>query len=104
MGVGKDFTLFAMVPGVVKFETKRGKEVVSVYPATGEENKRGREDGKQTRRERRLAHYKPRAAVREVSAQSLTDITHGLDVPVLTYLLLALKYRRYRRGTGSGRF
>lgn len=32
VGVGKDYTLFAKVSGTVKFETFRGRKVVSVYP------------------------------------------------------------------------
>lgn len=33
VGVGRDYTLFALVEGVVKFETKvGGKKYVSVYP------------------------------------------------------------------------
>ncbi len=31
-GKGKDDTLFALVAGVVKFENRHGKKVVSVYP------------------------------------------------------------------------
>jgi large subunit ribosomal protein L27 len=33
VGVGKDYTLFALIDGVVKFETKRNRKLVSVYPA-----------------------------------------------------------------------
>jgi large subunit ribosomal protein L27 len=35
VGVGKDFTLFALVDGLVKFEEKgrAGRKYVSVYPA-----------------------------------------------------------------------
>ncbi|NLH39338.1 MAG: 50S ribosomal protein L27 [Elusimicrobia bacterium] len=34
VGTGKDYTLFALKPGVVKFEyVKKGKQQVSVYPA-----------------------------------------------------------------------
>lgn len=33
VGLGKDYTLFALVDGVVKFETKRNRKLVSVYPA-----------------------------------------------------------------------
>ncbi|MDI1448930.1 50S ribosomal protein L27 [Polyangium sp. 6x1] len=34
VGTGKDFTLFALVPGVVKYEWKSNtKKQVSVYPA-----------------------------------------------------------------------
>ena len=32
VGRGKDDTLFAMVEGVVKFERRRARNVVSVYP------------------------------------------------------------------------
>jgi large subunit ribosomal protein L27 len=31
--LGKDFTIFAMVPGIVNFLTKRGKRYVSVLPS-----------------------------------------------------------------------
>lgn len=30
--LGKDYTLFATAPGFVKFESKAGKKIVSVYP------------------------------------------------------------------------
>ncbi|CAM3208153.1 MULTISPECIES: 50S ribosomal protein L27 [Streptobacillus] len=32
MGLGKDYTLFALIEGYVKFETFKGKKRVSVYP------------------------------------------------------------------------
>jgi large subunit ribosomal protein L27 len=32
VGMGKDHTLFALIDGKVKFETSKGKKVVSVYP------------------------------------------------------------------------
>lgn len=32
VGIGKDDTLFALIDGVVKFETKKSKKQVSVYP------------------------------------------------------------------------
>ena len=32
VGMGRDYTLFALVDGVVKYERRRGKKVVSVYP------------------------------------------------------------------------
>jgi large subunit ribosomal protein L27 len=32
VGMGKDFTLFALTDGRVKFETSKGKKVASVYP------------------------------------------------------------------------
>jgi large subunit ribosomal protein L27 len=34
VGMGSDFTLFALVDGVVKFETRRNKKLVSVIPIT----------------------------------------------------------------------
>jgi large subunit ribosomal protein L27 len=34
VGMGSDFTLFALVDGVVKFETRRNKKFVSVVPIT----------------------------------------------------------------------
>jgi large subunit ribosomal protein L27 len=39
VGTGRDWTLFALVDGVVKFERKgRDKKRVSVYPQTGSES------------------------------------------------------------------
>ncbi|HID98629.1 MAG TPA: 50S ribosomal protein L27 [Thermodesulfobacteriaceae bacterium] len=35
VGLGKDYTLFAKIDGVVKFETKRNRKQVSVYPLQG---------------------------------------------------------------------
>jgi len=32
VGMGSDYTLFALIDGVVKFETRRNKKFVSVYP------------------------------------------------------------------------
>jgi len=32
VGMGSDFTLFALVDGVVKFETRKNKKLVSVVP------------------------------------------------------------------------
>ena len=34
VGMGSDFTLFALVDGIVKFETRRNKKFVSVIPVT----------------------------------------------------------------------
>lgn len=34
VGLGKDYTIFALVDGVVNFKTKRGKKVVFVTPIT----------------------------------------------------------------------
>lgn len=32
VGVGRDWTLFALVEGQVKFETRKNRKVISVYP------------------------------------------------------------------------
>jgi large subunit ribosomal protein L27 len=32
VGMGSDFTLFALVDGVIKFETRKNKKLVSVIP------------------------------------------------------------------------
>lgn len=32
VGLGKDYTIFSLVEGHVKFEIKHGRKVVSVYP------------------------------------------------------------------------
>jgi len=32
VGLAKDYTIFSKIEGIVKFETKKGKKVVSVYP------------------------------------------------------------------------
>ncbi|KAA3662371.1 MAG: 50S ribosomal protein L27 [Chloroflexi bacterium] len=32
VGIGKDYTIFAVIDGQVKFENKHGRKVVSVYP------------------------------------------------------------------------
>ena len=33
VGVGKDYTLFALIDGIVKFERGSGRSRISVYPA-----------------------------------------------------------------------
>jgi len=32
VGMGRDYTLFALIDGVVRYETRRNKKFVSVYP------------------------------------------------------------------------
>ena len=32
VGLGKDYTIYSLIEGQVKFETKYGRKVVSVYP------------------------------------------------------------------------
>jgi large subunit ribosomal protein L27 len=34
VGLGRDYTIFAKINGVVKFEIRHGKKVVSVYPVS----------------------------------------------------------------------
>ncbi len=33
VGMGKDYTLFSKIDGTVKFETRRNRQLISVYPA-----------------------------------------------------------------------
>jgi large subunit ribosomal protein L27 len=35
VGVGRDYTIFSLVEGQVKFEDRYGRKYVSVYPAEG---------------------------------------------------------------------
>lgn len=35
VGLGKDYTIYALIEGQVKFEKKRGRKYVSVYPLEG---------------------------------------------------------------------
>ena len=35
VGLGKDYTIYSLVEGQVKFETRLGRKVVSVYPVEG---------------------------------------------------------------------
>lgn len=35
VGLGKDYTIYAVAEGRVRFETKRGRKYVSVYPVEG---------------------------------------------------------------------
>lgn len=35
VGMGKDYTIYAMIDGQVKFETKHGRKIISVYPVEG---------------------------------------------------------------------
>ncbi|MBN1488168.1 MAG: 50S ribosomal protein L27 [Anaerolineae bacterium] len=35
VGMGRDYTLFALIDGVVKFEDKQGRKTVNVYPEGG---------------------------------------------------------------------
>lgn len=32
VGLGRDYTIFSKIDGIVKFERRKGKTVVSVYP------------------------------------------------------------------------
>lgn len=33
VGLGRDYTIFALIEGQVKFETRQGRKYVSVFPA-----------------------------------------------------------------------
>lgn len=36
VGIGGDYTIFSLIDGHVKFETKHGRKLISVYPAAGD--------------------------------------------------------------------
>ncbi|MBP7999608.1 MAG: 50S ribosomal protein L27 [Chloroflexi bacterium] len=38
VGLGRDFTIYSLIVGKVKFEVKHGRKVVSVYQAEGEQS------------------------------------------------------------------
>jgi len=62
VGTGKDFTLFALRDGEVKFKVGADKKkFVTVVDAV---DRRGRADGQPTRRDKRRAMYSPRAVLR----------------------------------------
>ncbi len=62
VGTGKDFTLYALRDGEVKFKVGANKKTfVTVIDAV---DRRGREDGQPTRKDKRRETYAPRAVVR----------------------------------------
>ena len=63
VGTGKDFTLYALRDGEVKFKVGANKKkFVTVVDAV---DRSGRADGQPTRKDKRKAMYSPRAVVRE---------------------------------------
>jgi large subunit ribosomal protein L27 len=60
VGCGKDFTLFSLIEGTVKFECLRGRRSVSVYNTTEINDKISSSTANISRRERKLAQYSPR--------------------------------------------
>merc|ERR1719160_828630 len=58
VGCGKDYTIFALTAGLVKFERIRGRNCVSVYPNSEAPILSGHKTP--TRRERRLSLYTSR--------------------------------------------
>uniref|UniRef100_A0A7S0RJZ3 50S ribosomal protein L27, chloroplastic n=1 Tax=Chlamydomonas leiostraca TaxID=1034604 RepID=A0A7S0RJZ3_9CHLO len=64
--LGKDFTLFSLVDGIVVFDKKKDRAAVHVYPLESEKaqaviaatHTKKPKEGVQSRRERRLAEYK----------------------------------------------
>eukprot|EP00793_Prasinoderma_coloniale_P000432 PRCOL_00005417-RA len=58
VGTGNDYTLFSKIEGTVKFETKKGRSVVSVYPTVE------KVINPDSRRAKKYASYTPRAELR----------------------------------------
>jgi len=72
VGTGKDFTLYALREGEVKFKVGANKKkFVTVVDAV---DRSGREDGQPTRKDKRREMYSPRAVLREAEAT-------GAEVP-----------------------
>lgn len=73
VGTGKDFTLFALRDGEVKFKVGANKKkFVTVVDAI---DRSGRSDGEPTRKDLRKAMYTPRAIAREARANGTTAPT-----------------------------
>ena len=66
VGQGKDYTLFALNEGVVKFETIKGRKCISVYDAPPVE-----QPAEGTRRAKRRAMYTPRSQQRAEAESTL---------------------------------
>merc|ERR1711977_360765 len=60
VGCGRDYSLFSLTEGVVKFERLRGRHSVSVYSSTEEKEHDSTSQKHPTRRERKLARYSSR--------------------------------------------
>merc|ERR1712227_51288 len=63
----KDFTLFSLAEGIVKFERLRGRNAVSVYNSTEASDNITSPNNKTSRRERKLARYNSRKTELEQS-------------------------------------
>ena len=66
VGQGKDYTLFALNGGVVKFENIKGRKCISVYDAPHVE-----QPAEGTRKAKRMAMYTPRAQLRSEAENTL---------------------------------
>jgi len=74
VGTGKDFTLYALRDGEVKFKVGANKKkFVTVVDAV---DRSGREDGQPTRKDKRREMYSPRAVLRAAAEE-------GIDSPAV---------------------
>lgn len=70
VGTGKDFTLYALRDGEVKFKVGANKKkFVTVVDAV---DRSGRADGQPTRKDKRKAMYSPRAVVRAALEEGIS--------------------------------
>jgi len=69
VGLGKDYTLFAMQEGIVSFHQTKYKKEVSVIPFEEYERPAGQQMKPGSRKSRRKEQYPPRALLRAAAAE-----------------------------------
>ena len=101
VGTGKDFTLYALREGEVKFKVgAKKKKFVTVVDAV---DRRGREDGQPTRKDTRRAMYTPRAAVREALANGTEAPARAVEATTASSSSeSAAPKRQFSRSTTKG--
>jgi len=100
VGTGKDFTLYALREGEVKFKVGANKKkFVTVVDAV---DRSGREDGQPTRKDKRRAMYTPRAIVREALATGTEVPTRAVEATTSSSSKSAAPKKQLSRSTTKG--
>jgi len=100
VGTGKDFTLYALREGEVKFKVGANKKkFVTVVDAV---DRSGREDGQPTRKDKRRAMYTPRAIVREALANGTEVPTRAVEATTSSSSKSAAPKKQLSRSTTKG--
>ena len=100
VGTGKDFTLYALREGEVKFKVGANKKkFVTVVDAV---DRSGREDGQPTRKDKRRAMYTPRAIVREALANGTEVPTRAVEATTASSSKSAAPKKQLSRSTTKG--